>query len=127
MKLQSIKFLTDENISPKVVKSLRNLGYDVLDIKEQQWCGKNDEAILNIAFQDQRFIITHDADFGTLAINEEKEYYGIFYIRLRNLKPADVVKVCETVLQMDIEVFPGTIVVIEETKIRIRHLSAELP
>lgn len=125
MKLQSIKILTDENISPKVVRSLRELGYDVLDIKEQQLYGKNDEAILNIALQEQRFILTHDADFGTLAINEGKEYYGILYIRLKNLKPSDVIRACETVLQMDIEVFPGTIVVVEETKIRIRHLSED--
>jgi predicted nuclease of predicted toxin-antitoxin system len=125
MKLQRVKILTDENISPKVVGSLRELGYDVLDIKEQQWHGKNDEAILNIAFQEQRFILTHDADFGTLAINEGKEHYGILYIRLKDLKPSDVTRACETVLQMDIEVFPGTIVVIEETKIRIRHMSAD--
>ena len=46
------------------------------------------------------------------------------FIRLRYIKPADVARVCETVLQMDIDVFPGTIAVIEETKIRIRHLSA---
>lgn len=87
--------------------------------------GKTDEAILNIAFKEQRFVLTHDSDFGTLAINEGKEYYGILYIRLRNIKPVDVARVCETVLQLDIDVFPDTIVVIEETKIRIRHLSAD--
>jgi len=125
MKLKRVKILTDENISPKVVKNLRELGYDVLDIKEQKWHGKTDEAILNIAFKEQRFILTHDSDFGTFAINERKEYYGILYIRLKNIKPADVALVCESVLQMDIDVFPGTIVVIEETKIRIRHLSAD--
>ena len=125
MKLQSVKILTDENISPKVVRHIRELGYDVLDIKEQKWHGKTDEAILNIAFKEQRFILTHDSDFGTLAINEGKEYYGLLYIRLRNLKPVDVSLICEAVLKMDIDVFPGTIVVIEETKIRIRHLSAD--
>ena len=45
MKLQSIKILTDENISPKVVSALRSLGLDVLDVKEQRWYGKEDEEL----------------------------------------------------------------------------------
>lgn len=35
MKLKSIQILTDENISPKLVKNLRDQGLDVLDIKEE--------------------------------------------------------------------------------------------
>ena len=125
MKIQKLKILTDENISPKVVKCFRELGYDVLDIKEEHWYGKNDDEILNIAFQEQRFILTHDSDFGTLAINEGKTCYGIFYLRLSNLKPADVVRICKSVLKMDIEVSQGTIIVIEEKKIRVRNLESE--
>ncbi len=53
MKIHNIKILTDENISPKVVKCLRDLGHDVLDIKEKQWYGRNDEEIINTAFQQQ--------------------------------------------------------------------------
>ena len=37
MKLLDVKILTDENISPKVVSFLRNVGLDVLDVKEQHW------------------------------------------------------------------------------------------
>jgi len=42
MKLRTLKILTDENISPKVVSFLRQDGFDVLDTKEQQWYGKNE-------------------------------------------------------------------------------------
>lgn len=34
MKLIQARLLTDENISPKVVEYLRNIGLDVLDTKE---------------------------------------------------------------------------------------------
>jgi predicted nuclease of predicted toxin-antitoxin system len=80
MKLHSVKIFTDENISPKVVAFLRQCGYDILDTKEQQWYGKDDEDLLNIAYQEQRFVLTHDSDFGTLAINEGKPYCGILYL-----------------------------------------------
>jgi predicted nuclease of predicted toxin-antitoxin system len=121
MRLRSVKILTDENISPKVVRALRGLGLDVLDVKEQHWHGKDDQELLDIAYRDQRFVLTHDSDFGTLAVNEGKSYYGILYLRPRNLKPTNVIRLCERVLHKDLDVSPGAIVVIEETRIRIRH------
>jgi len=36
MRLQDVKILK-ENISPKVVRFLRDVGFDVLDVKEQHW------------------------------------------------------------------------------------------
>lgn len=123
MKLHNVNILTDENISPKVVRFLREHGVNVLDTKEQGWHGKYDEDLLNIAYQQQRFILTHDSDFGTLAINQEHPCYGILYLRLKNLKPQNVISVYQQVLSMDVDMFPGTILVIEEKRIRIRHPS----
>jgi len=39
MKINSLKFLTDENVSPKVVSYLRKKGVDVVDVKEKGWHG----------------------------------------------------------------------------------------
>ncbi len=69
MKLLDIKILTEENISPKVAEFPRDICYDVLDVKEQRWYGREDEALLNIACRDHRFGLTHDSEFGILAIN----------------------------------------------------------
>ncbi|MEZ4732342.1 MAG: DUF5615 family PIN-like protein [Caldilineaceae bacterium] len=59
MRLQSIKILTDENISPKVVAFLRLAGVDVRDVKEEKWFGTADEALLDLAYQEDRFVLTH--------------------------------------------------------------------
>ena len=125
MKLQDAKILADENISPKVVAFLRNAGLDVLDVKEQNWYGQNDEVLLDIAYQDQRFVLTHDSDFGTLAVNKGKPFYGILYFRLKNLKSTNVIRICDRVIRKDLDVYPGTILIIEESRIRIRHPSSE--
>jgi predicted nuclease of predicted toxin-antitoxin system len=125
MKLRQIRILADENLSPKVVDSLRQLGIDVLDTKEEQWHGASDETLLTIAHQEQRFVLTHDSDFGTLAINQEKACYGILYLRLRDLKPANVIRVCRHLFVQDMEISPYSIWVIEETRIRIRHLDRD--
>ena len=123
MKIRDIKFMTDENISPKLVTFLRQQEIDVLDVKEQKLYGMDDEEILDIAFQEQRFIITHDSDFGTLAVNEGKRFFGIIYIRLRNQNYRNIIRVFEKLLRLDTAFFPGTILVVEETRIRIKYTS----
>ncbi len=120
MIFQTIKVLADENISPKVVAFLRSKGINVLDTKEQRWFGKEDEELLEIAYKEKRFILTHDSDFGTLAIHEGKRYYGIIYVRVRNLHPQNVIRVCEQLLELTTELTSGTIIVVEEARVRIR-------
>lgn len=122
MNFHQAKLLTDENISPKVVATLRQQGMDILDTKEQGWFGTDDETLLGIAYQEHRFILTHDADFGTLAVNQGKPCYGILYLRLRNLSATNVSRVCSKLLERPLAITPYTIWVIEETGIRIRSL-----
>ena len=122
MKLHQIKLLTDENISPKVIIYLRKIGVDILDVKEQEWFGKEDEILLNISYQENRFVLTHDSDFGTLAINQDQPCYGILYLRLKNLKSKNVCQVCENLFQSDMDISPHSIWVIKDAQIRIRHL-----
>ena len=123
MRFQDVRFLTDENISPKVVDYLRNNGFDVLDVKEQNRHGCTDEELLDIAFREQRFLVTHDSDFGTLAINLGKKNFGIIYFRLKNLSPDNVKNIFSKVLQLNISFTAGTIFVVEETRVRIRYPS----
>ena len=116
-----IKILTDENISPKVVSFLRQQRIDVLDTKEQAWFGRTDENLLEIATKEQRFIMTHDSDFGTLAIHEGKSYYGIIYIRVRNFHPQNVIRVCKQLFELKTELIRRTLIVVEESRLRIRQ------
>ena len=121
MIIQNIKIISDENISPKVVAFLRGSGIDVLDSKEQKWFGKDDEELLFIANKEKRFILTHDSDFGTLAIYEGKAYFGIIYIRVKNHHPQNVIRVCNQLLNIKTEIEPGTLIVVEESRLRIRQ------
>lgn len=122
MKFTDIKILTDENISPKVVTFLRNTGINVRDVKEEQWYGRSDEELLQVAYQEDRFVLTHDADFGALAIHQGKPCYGILYLRLNNMQPAMIVQVLAGFMQKDVEIAPHTILVIEEKRVRLRRI-----
>ncbi len=125
MKFHQLRVLTDENVSPKIVVFLRNHGLDVLDTKEQGWQGKSDDELLEIAYQDNRWVLTHDADFGTLAIHEGKPYLGIIFLRVRNLKSHNVIRVCNQLLHHDVDFSQRALVVVEEARIRIRLASRD--
>ena len=122
MNQSELKILTDENVSPKVTAFLRQQGLSVLDVKEQGWQGMSDEKLLEIAFQEKRFVLTHDSDFGTLAINAGKPCYGILYLRPNNVQPLNIIRICENFLKMEISIQPFSILVLEETRLRIRTL-----
>ncbi len=122
MKFTDIKILTDENISPKIVVFLREAEIDVRDVKEEGWHGRLDEELLQIAYQEDRFVLTHDADFGALAIHQGKPCYGILYLRLNNMQPVMIVQVLAGFMQKDVEIARHTILVIEEKRVRLRRI-----
>jgi len=122
MRLSDFKLLTDENISPRVVAFLRENGFNVLDVKESALNGTTDHILLELALKEQRFIMTHDADFGTLTINNQHPCYGVLYLRLMKQSALNVIAVLKTLIAMNPELSAGSLVVIEETRIRVRVL-----
>lgn len=66
-------------------------------------------------------MLTHDADFGTLAVHEGKPHFGIIFLRVRNLQSHNVIRVCAQLLHSDVDLPPRALVVVEETRIRIRQ------
>ena len=84
------------------------------------WHGRTDDFLLPKAFSEGRFILTHDADFGTLAIKEKKPYFGILFLRLRSPGAMNVIRTLEKLLTIQPVLLPGNLVVINETRFRIR-------
>ncbi len=120
MRPKGLKFLTDENVSPRVVSFLRGLGYDVLDVKERRWHGKEDAELLQKAARAKRFVISHDRDFGKLAINQRRPCYGVIYLRLKDQRSANAVRVMREFLNSHPNIRPGTLIVLRESRARIR-------
>ncbi len=122
MKFSSLKILTDENISPKIVKFLRERNIDVLDTKEQNWCGKEDVFILQKSIKEDRFVLTCDSDFGTLIIHDKKKFFGIIFLRLSRPDYTNTIHILSKLIKLNPDVRPHEIIVISEKKIRIRQV-----
>jgi predicted nuclease of predicted toxin-antitoxin system len=92
MKPLGFPLLADENIHPEVISYLRESGYDIASVSERGLSGQSDDAILNIAFQDRRIILTHDSDFGRLAILQDLPFVGIIYLRPGHIQASFTIK-----------------------------------
>ena len=126
MKLFDFPFLADENIHPEVVAELRKRGIEVLTVSEIGLSGESDTAVLKYAYQHQRVVLTHDSDFGTLAIARQEPIIGILFLRPGHIQSEFTIATIDTLITSNVEVVPPFIVAaIRKGKIvrtRVRQL-----
>lgn len=128
MKLRDFPILTDENIDPNVVAGLRRLGFDVLDVVESGRAGASDVDLLRWAKTQGRVIVSHDSDFGTLAILQTEPLVGLVFLRPGHIDPKFTMATIGALLNADPDVTPPFVLVARRTgsqvTIRVRALGA---
>jgi predicted nuclease of predicted toxin-antitoxin system len=117
--------LADENIHPQVVESLRRDGTEITSIAEQGLFGSSDSSILEKAAKAGQVVMTHDSDFGTLALMDAN-FIGILYLRPGHIRPEFTLETLKALRQKEINIQPPFIVVAErnrdKVKVRLRQL-----
>ncbi len=73
--------LADENIHPDVVAGLRAQGKNITTVGEERLIGRSDLEVLRHAHSGGRVVVTHDGDFGTLAVLRGEPFTGVIYLR----------------------------------------------
>jgi predicted nuclease of predicted toxin-antitoxin system len=119
-----MRILADENILGAAVQRLRDEGHDVLWIRES--CpGFSDEAVIGLAIEDRRIIITFAKDFGELAVVRTSPLpEGIVLFRIVMDSPSSVAAtVCATLASR--HDWLGHIAVIDASRIRMRPLQQD--
>jgi len=117
--------LADENVHPEVIEFLRKAGLEVDSIAVQGNFGLSDSEVLQQATEAGRIVLTHDSDFGGLALMGAK-FVGIIYLRPGHIRADFTIKTLEAIRDNAPEVMPPFILVAERTgdtvKIRVRQL-----
>jgi predicted nuclease of predicted toxin-antitoxin system len=101
VKLRNLGLLCDENIDPQVVAKLRMDGADVLTVAEAGLAGAIDPEVLARAHSEGRVVLTHDVDFGMLAIARGQPHTGIVYLRTGGLRVSELVEVVDATMALD--------------------------
>lgn len=125
MKALDFPLLADENVNPEVIEFLRKAGLSVSSIAEQSNFGLSDTEVLLQATEAGRVVLTHDSDFGGLALMGA-EFVGIIYLRPGHIRANFTIQTLEAIRDNAPEVTPPFILVAERTgdtvKIRVRQL-----
>lgn len=119
MILNNSCFLTDENIHPDVAAFMRSGGLDVVTAMEAGLCGASDTEVLRRAGLEHRVVVTHDPDFGSLAVMQRVPIVGIVYLRPGHAGSVFTIGTVRALLDQRLEVSRPFMVVAKRTGDRV--------
>jgi len=122
-----MKFIADIHISPQTIESLVKRGYIINRVNDFISFSAKDEEILDLALREESTIITQDLDFSSLLAKRGMSKPSVITLRINIVRPDRVTKILEMILpQIESELNSGSIVIVEEDRIRIRKLPIEI-
>ena len=114
----------DNALSPVVAGELQRAGHEAVHVRDLGMQASTDVEIFEFARSDDRVLVSADTDFGTLlALRKPAKPSVIIFRRSSGRRPGAQAKLlleCLPDIQEDLAL--GSVVVIEETRLRIRHL-----
>lgn len=118
-----MKFFVDMALSPKTVKALRDSGYEAVRANELGMVKSKDRDILEYAKKNDMIVITADLDFGDILAITGYKKPSVIIFRLKDPSPEHVNSLLLSALpRIKDSLDKGSIVVIEDYRIRIREL-----
>jgi len=113
--------VADETVPRAIVERLRAIGHTILSISEVN-SGAVDEHVLAQANDRQFLLLTHDRDFGGLAILRGLPITGVLLLETERLSLLGQVERIASVLADENAVWVGRFSVIEPARVRQRML-----
>lgn len=119
-----MRFLVDANLSPRVANRLASEGHDAVAVRSVGLSDAPDDEILDYAVNDDRIVVSHDTDFGTLLAFRRASRPSLILFRSSDpITPDDqAALIIANLAGMADELKAGAIVVFARGRLRTRRL-----
>jgi predicted nuclease of predicted toxin-antitoxin system len=118
-----MRFLADAGISPRTVEFLRQIGHDVVHVRELNMQRKADEVVADRARVESRIVLTFDLDFGEVLALGILDRPSVIIFRLADERPESVNAHLGPVLaERVVELESGALILVEDGRYRVRKL-----
>ncbi len=119
-----MKLLIDNALSPRIAEGLRVGGYNAVHVGSLGMASAADEGIFEWCATHDHVVVSADTDFGALlAQRKERKPSVLLLRRISQRRPEEQIRILLANLPALVEPLnTGTVVVIEENRIRIRTL-----
>lgn len=118
-----MKFLADMGVALRIVQWLREQGHDAIHLREENLHRLPNGLIFEKAHKEKRILLTFDLDFGEIVALSGGKMMSVILFRLHNTRTHHVIGRLKKVLEDSQKALEeGAVVVVEETRHRIRRL-----
>jgi predicted nuclease of predicted toxin-antitoxin system len=116
-----VKLFLDENLSPQHASELRAEGDDAVAVLEVGLSGATDEQVLRFAVENDRVLVTLDADFANVIRFPPEQTLGIIRLKVHPATEDGIRQaIRRALLFLDNIDIVGRLAVVDDEKIRIR-------
>jgi len=121
--LSAMKLLLDQGLPLSAAVLLRDAGIDTIHIGEIGMSEAKDAEIIQRAKEEERTVVTLDADFHTLLALEEAISPSVIRIRIERLRAQAFTNLLLIVIaECEEDIEQGSAITVEPSRIRIRRL-----
>lgn len=119
-----MRFLVDQNLSPRLATVLTEQGHDAVHTSDLGLDVAPDETVLERARADDRVLVSADSDFGTILASTRAVRPSVLYIRRVQGRRVEQLAalIADSLTVTDAALQDGSIVVLGEGTARIRRL-----
>ena len=119
-----MRFLVDQCLSPEFARKLSDAGHDVVHLRELGLERAPDPEVLDVARSQGRVLVSADTDFGTLLARSSATGPSVvMFRRATGRRPAaQAVLLIDNLPAISEALETGSVVVLEETRLRLRRL-----